>query len=397
MRSYGRVDDSAWIASAGLLPVAAGIDLASDWSIVRAQPEELAVRQLKDKTFIWLTAAVSLAFVLVLWPLSGAILWATVLAVLFAPMNRGMLKRMPGWRNLAATITLVVILVMVILPFLIVANLVFREAASIYRSVAAGEIDLGIDIQALRDILPNWLNGLVDDIVPDADALRTRLLNALGQSGEFLAGQAINIGQSTFHLIVSVFVMLYLLFFFLRDGRELARVIGEAMPLSGRLRQALFSRFALTINAIVKGSVVVALVQGMLGALVLWALDVRAPALWGAVMAVFALLPVVGMGLVWGPIGVYMLVSGAIWQGAVLLLFGILVIGLVDNLLRPVLIGKETRMPDYLVLVSTLGGIAAFGTNGLVVGPVTAALFLAAWSVFPAVTAERENEDGPQI
>ncbi|XEN33850.1 putative PurR-regulated permease PerM (plasmid) [Ensifer sp. WSM1721] len=362
-----------------------------------AQPEELAVRQLKDKTFIWLTAAVSLAFVLVLWPLSGAILWATVLAVLFTPVNRSMLKRMPGWRNLAATITLAVILVMVILPFLIVANLVFREAASIYRSVAAGQIDLGIDIQALRDILPDWLNGLLDRIVPDADALRTRLLNALGQSGEFLAGQAINIGQSTFHLIVSIFVMLYLLFFFLRDGRELARVIGEAMPLSVRLRQALFSRFALTINAIVKGSVVVALVQGMLGALVLWALDVRAPALWGAVMAVFALLPVVGTGLIWGPIGVYMLVSGAIWQGAVLLLFGILVIGLVDNLLRPILIGKETRMPDYLVLVSTLGGIAAFGTNGLVVGPVIAALFLAAWSVFPAVTGERENGDGRQI
>ncbi|WP_370906483.1 AI-2E family transporter [Ensifer sp. WSM1721] len=355
------------------------------------------MRQLKDKTFIWLTAAVSLAFVLVLWPLSGAILWATVLAVLFTPVNRSMLKRMPGWRNLAATITLAVILVMVILPFLIVANLVFREAASIYRSVAAGQIDLGIDIQALRDILPDWLNGLLDRIVPDADALRTRLLNALGQSGEFLAGQAINIGQSTFHLIVSIFVMLYLLFFFLRDGRELARVIGEAMPLSVRLRQALFSRFALTINAIVKGSVVVALVQGMLGALVLWALDVRAPALWGAVMAVFALLPVVGTGLIWGPIGVYMLVSGAIWQGAVLLLFGILVIGLVDNLLRPILIGKETRMPDYLVLVSTLGGIAAFGTNGLVVGPVIAALFLAAWSVFPAVTGERENGDGRQI
>lgn len=174
-------------------------------------------------------------------------------------------------------------------------------------------------------------------------------------------------------------------------------MIGEAMPLSVRLRQALFSRFALTINAIVKGSVVVALVQGMLGALVLWALDVRAPALWGAVMAVFALLPVVGTGLIWGPIGVYMLVSGAIWQGAVLLLFGILVIGLVDNLLRPILIGKETRMPDYLVLVSTLGGIAAFGTNGLVVGPVIAALFLAAWSVFPAVTGERENGDGRQI
>lgn len=368
---------------------------------MRAQPEKLTVRQLKEKTFIGLTAVVSLAFAWMVWPLSGAILWATVLAVLFAPINRGILRSIPARRNLAALFTLVIILVMVILPFLLVANLVFREAASVYKSIAAGQIAPAIDIQTLRGVLPNWLNGLIDGIeLPDAHMLRERLLNALAESGQFLAGQAINIGQSTFHLAVSVSVMLYLLFFLLRDGRELARLIGEAMPLTSELRQALFSRFALTINAIVKGSVVVALVQGALGALILWMLDIRAPVLWGAVMAFFALLPVVGTGLVWGPITIYLLVSGAIWKGAVLLAFGILVIGLVDNLLRPILIGKETRIPDYLVLISTLGGIATFGPDGFVVGPVIAALFLAAWSVFPAVTGERDyrggNIDGDQ-
>ncbi|OHV75400.1 AI-2E family transporter [Ensifer sp. LCM 4579] len=352
------------------------------------------MRQLKDKTFIWLTAAVSLAFAWMLWPFSGAILWATVLAVLFAPVNRGILKSIPGRRNLAALFTLVIILVMVILPFLLISNLVFREAASVYKSIAAGRIAADIDVQTLGEMLPDWLKGLVDRIeLPDAAALRARLLNALAESGQFLAGQAINIGQSTFHLIVSVFVMLYLLFFLLRDGRELARLIGEAMPLSAGLRQALFARFALTINAIVKGSIVVALVQGTLGALILWMLDIRAPVLWGAVMAVFALLPVVGTGLVWGPIAIYLLASGAVWKGAVLLIYGVLVIGLVDNLLRPILIGKETRIPDYLVLISTLGGIATFGPNGFVVGPVIAALFLAAWSVFPVVTGGRENRD----
>ncbi|TCU38647.1 AI-2E family transporter [Rhizobium etli] len=368
---------------------------------MRAQPEKLTVRQIKEKTFIWLTAAVSLAFAWMLWPFSGAILWATVLAVLFAPVNRGILRSIPGRRNLAALFTLVIILMMVILPFLLIANLVFREAASVYKSIAAGQFAPAIDIQTLRGMLPGWLNSLLDSIeLPDAALLRERLLNALAESGQFLAGQAINIGQSTFHLVVSVSVMLYLLFFLLRDGRELARLIGEAMPLSGELRQALFSRFALTINAIVKGSVVVALVQGTLGALVLWMLDIRTPVLWGAVMAFFALLPVVGTALVWGPIAIFLLVSGAIWKGTVLLAFGILVIGLVDNLLRPILIGKETRIPDYLVLISTLGGIATFGPDGLVAGPVIAALFLAAWSVFPAVTGERNyrggNIDGDQ-
>ncbi|WP_346283776.1 AI-2E family transporter [Sinorhizobium terangae] len=110
-------------------------------------------------------------------------------------------------------------------------------------------------------------------------------------------------------------------------------------------------------------------------------------------MVIFALLPVVGTSLVWGPIAIYLLASGAAWQGVVLLVYGMLVIGLVDNLLRPTLIDKETRIPDYLVLISTLGGIATFGPNGFVVGPVIAALFLAAWSVFPGEqsTADKSN------
>ncbi|WEX90783.1 AI-2E family transporter [Sinorhizobium garamanticum] len=352
------------------------------------------MRQIEYKTFILLTAAISLAFASVLWSFSGAILWAIVLAVLFAPVNRGILRHIPGRRNIAALITLVIILVMVILPFLLMANLVFREATSVYQGIAAGQIVLGIDVQALRDMLPDWLNDLLNRIeLPDAAALRTRLLNALVESGQFVAGKAINIGQSTFHLIASFFVMLYLLFFLLRDGRDVLRLVGKAIPLSGGLRQALFSRFALTINAIVKGSIVVALVQGTLGALILWMLDVRAPVLWGTVMVIFALLPVVGTSLVWGPIAIYLLTSGAVWQGVVLLVYGMLVIGLVDNLLRPILIGKETRIPDYLVLISTLGGIAAFGPNGLVIGPVIAALFLAAWSVFPTLTDEQATED----
>lgn len=352
------------------------------------------MRQLEYKTFILLTAAVSLAFASVLWSFSGAILWAIVLAVLFAPLNRSILRHVPGRRNIAALITLVIILVMVILPFLLIANLVFREAVSVYQGIAAGQIVFDINVQAIRDLFPEWLNRLLDRIeLPDAAALRTRLLNALVESGQFVAGKAITIGQSTFHLIASFFLMLYLLFFLLRDGRELLRLVGEALPLSRQLRRALFSRFAVTINAIVKGSIVVALVQGTLGALILWMLGVRAPVLWGTVMVIFALLPVVGTSLVWGPIAIYLLASGAVWQGVVLIVYGMLVIGLVDNLLRPILIGKETRIPDYLVLISTLGGIASFGPNGFVLGPVIAALFLAAWSVFPTLTREQATED----
>lgn len=156
------------------------------------------------------------------------------------------------------------------------------------------------------------------------------------------------------------------------------------MPLPSYQKQALFDRFTVAVQAIVKGTIVVALAQGALGGIIFWLLGVRAPVLWGALMAVLSLLPVLGTALVWGPVAVYLLMTGALWQGLLLIAYGVLVIGLVDNLLSPILIGQETEIPDYVVLVSTLGGIATFGANGLVIGPVIAAMFLAVWAVFSA-------------
>jgi predicted PurR-regulated permease PerM len=163
------------------------------------------------------------------------------------------------------------------------------------------------------------------------------------------------------------------------------------IPLPSDQKQALFDRFTVAVQAILKGTIVVALAQGALGGLIFWFLGVRAPVLWGALMAVLSLLPVLGTALVWGPVAVYLLMTGALWQGLLLIAYGVLVIGLVDNLLRPILIGQETEIPDYVVLVSTLGGIATFGANGLVIGPVIAAMFLAVWAVF---SASRQTSTG---
>jgi predicted PurR-regulated permease PerM len=121
-------------------------------------------------------------------------------------------------------------------------------------------------------------------------------------------------------------------------------------------------------------------------------LGIGAPLLWAVVMAFFSLLPAIGAGLIWIPVAVYLLATGSIWQGLVLIAFGALVIGLVDNLLRPILVGKDTKMPDYLVLISTVGGIATFGLNGFVIGPVIAAMFIAAWDIFSASQQPAEND-----
>jgi predicted PurR-regulated permease PerM len=155
-------------------------------------------------------------------------------------------------------------------------------------------------------------------------------------------------------------------------------------------QRELFRRFAAVIRATVKGNLVVAIAQGALGGLAFWFLGVHAPVLWAVVMAFLSLLPAVGSALVWLPVALYFIATGAVWKGIGLIVYGVVVIGLVDNVLRPLLVGKDTRMPDYIVLIATLGGMAIFGINGFVIGPVIAAMFISVWDIFSQMNgAER--------
>jgi len=209
-----------------------------------------------------------------------------------------------------------------------------------------------------------------------------RLATVLTKGIQLLAGKVLSLGQNTMEFVVSLFIMLYLLFFLLRDGDDLARRITGAIPMRPQLQRKLAGRFTTVLRATVKGNLVVAVVQGGLGGLIFWILGLNAPVLWGAFMAVLSLLPAVGTGLVWLPTAVYLVVTGATAKGIILAAYGLLVIGSVDNVLRPILVGKDTQMPDYVVLLSTLGGLATFGFNGLIIGPMVAAMFITVWDIF---------------
>jgi predicted PurR-regulated permease PerM len=237
--------------------------------------------------------------------------------------------------------------------------------------------------QQVYAALPSWAVTLLDRFQQTTlGEVWERVSAGLMKGGQFVATQAINLGQNAFDFIVSLFVMLYLLFFLLRDGDQLSRRIRDAIPLRAEHRHALFGRFTVVIRATVKGNIVVALLQGALGGLIFWLLGIHAPLLWAVLMALLSLLPAVGAALIWFPVAIYLLATGAVWQGIVLIVYGVLVIGLVDNVVRPILVGQDTRMPDYVVLISTLGGIAIFGINGFVIGPVIAAMFMAVWDLF---------------
>jgi predicted PurR-regulated permease PerM len=358
-------------------------------------PRSTSVLALEDRAFLLLLVLVSLAFAWILWPFYGAVLWATVIAIMFAPLQRRLARRMRQRRSLAALATLTVIVVMVILPLTLISASLIKEASSVYARIQSGELNLGRYFEQIYGALPAWATTLLDRFeLTTVGAVQERLSAALMKGSQFFTTQAINVGQNTFDFIVSLFIMLYLLFFLLRDGDALCRRIVRALPFRVEHQRALFENFTIVIRATVKGNIVVAILQGALGGLIFWILGVHAPLLWAVVMAVLSLLPAVGAGLVWLPVAIYLLVTGATWQGVVLIVYGVLVIGLVDNVVRPILVGKDTKMPDYVVLISTVGGIAIFGINGFVIGPAIAAMFMAAWDLFAASRA-RTPPDGP--
>jgi predicted PurR-regulated permease PerM len=341
------------------------------------------VRRLENQSFLLLLVAVTLAFAWILAPYYGAILWAIAAAVIFAPLNRKLQRKMGGRPNLAAAATVLIVIAMVILPLALITASLLQEASTLYGKVQSGEYNVAAYIQRVFDALPAWATGLLNRFnLTSLSAVRDSLGAGLVKGGQALAPQALSIGMNTFDFMIGLGIMLYLLFFLLRDGKALAARVREVVPLRSDQKAALFGRFADVVRATVKGGILVAIAQGALGGLAFWFLGIHAALLWAALMAFLSLLPAIGAGLVWVPVAIYLLATGSVWQGIGLILYGVLVIGLVDNLLRPFLIGKDTKLPDYIVLISTLGGIEVFGLNGFVIGPLIAAIFMVTWEIF---------------
>ncbi|MDR0208176.1 MAG: AI-2E family transporter [Pseudomonas putida] len=338
---------------------------------------------LQNKALTVLLALVTIAFLWILLPFYGAVFWAVILAILFSPLQRDLMLRLGGRRNLAAALTLLVCLLIAILPVIIIGTLLVQEGASLYQRIEKGELDIAGHIESFKALLPAFIQNALERLgMGDLEGLRENITKWATQGSQFLAGQAFSFGQGTFDFLVGFGVMLYLLFFFLREGGELARKVRLAVPLPEQQKRRLQLKFSRVVRATVKGNLLVAITQGALGGLIFWALGIPSALVWAVLMAFLSLLPAVGAGIVWVPVAVYFLATGAILSGVVLIAFGVLVIGLVDNLLRPILVGKDTKMPDYLILISTLGGLAVFGLNGFVIGPLIAALFMSSWAIF---------------
>ena len=354
-----------------------------DWM---STPNPLKNPDVESKALLFLVVAASALFALILWPFFGAVCWAVFIAIVFWPMHQHLLQGSHHRPNMAALASLTVILLIVILPFTMLTASITQEASLVVEKMRSGEIQVSTYFQRAVQALPDWARNMLNRFgIADFALLQQKVMAIVGSSGQALTSRVVGIGQVTLDFIVAFFVMLYVLFFLFRDGERLSESIARSIPLHPQHTRRLLTQFATVVRATVKGNIVVALIQGALGALAFWVLGLTGAVLWGAVMALLSLLPAVGAAMVWGPVAAYFFFTGAVIKGFGLVLWGTLVIGLVDNFLRPVLVGKDTRMPDYLVLVATLGGIVVFGLNGFVIGPVIAAVFLVSWEMLASV------------
>ncbi len=332
--------------------------------------------------FFLLLTALTLVFFWVLRGFVQPIFWAAIMGILFLPIQRRIEGRMPGRSSLAAVVTLLVILFTVLVPTILVAGAVADQGVLLYQNLQSGDMDPGALLSRIQEGLPPEFVGLLERIGLVPESIEERISQAALDASGFIAGLALDVGQNVGRFAALFFIMLYLLFFVLRDGSKMLDRLVWALPLGDQRERDLFAKFSEVSRATIKGTLVVGTVQGTLGGIIFAILGIQGAVFWGVVMIFLSILPAVGAAIVWLPAAVILMAGGSWLRGLILLAFGVVVISLVDNVLRPILVGRDTKMPDWLILVSTLGGLTTFGISGFVIGPVIAAMFLSVWQMF---------------
>jgi predicted PurR-regulated permease PerM len=355
----------------------------------------MRVKNIEHTFFLLLIGGTSITFTWLVRDFMQPVFWAVLLALLFQPIYRRWLKVSGNRRSLASLLSVLVVILAVIIPLFLVGLAVVQEFMTLYQRIASKEIDFQEPIQFIERYLP-IAGDYLEKFGLELQEIKQGLSNAAMVVSQFIGTHLVNVGQNAVRFLALCFIMLYLLYFFFKDGDRLLEAIGKALPLGDSRERMLFAKFSEVSRATIKGTFVVGLVQGFLGGMMFWILGINAAIFWGVIMTLLSFLPVLGSSIVWVPAVIILFATGYAVKGLILLIAGIFLIGLSDNILRPVLVGRETQLPDYLVLLSTLGGITIFGVTGIVIGPVIAALFLAVWDLFGQEFSYDETSSLPQ-
>ena len=330
-----------------------------------------------------LVALISAIFLSMIRQFLTAIFMAGIFSALAQPVYQWLVRLFRGRRVPASLSTLLLIVILVLLPLSILVGIVTAQAFSVSQSVQPAVERFLSEPTIFSDYL---------DLIPHFDKIEAYKELILRKAGNFvgtLSNYLIrNLGSGalgTVNFLFMFFIMLYTMFFFLMDGNKLLLRILYYLPLQNDEEQQLLDRFTSVTRATIKGTIVICILQGSLAGLGFFMVGIKGAAFWGTVMGILSIIPGIGTGIVWIPAVVILVATGNYAKGLGLALFCGLVVGSVDNLVRPSLVGKDTQMHDLFILFGTLGGIALFGVVGIIIGPIIAALFVTVWEIYGAV------------
>lgn len=338
----------------------------------------MEMQKVRKNIFFAILIIGTLAFLTLLKPFAYPIFWAAVIAGIFGPLYRRVERRV-GHPNLSTAILLGVVIFVILLPLAVVASVVLAQAIDMYSALKNTE-DIQNKARGIIELMKG--NPYLQKLDLDEVALTEKFYGIAGGISKYIVSYLTELTQNTLLLIVNFVVMLYCLFFFIRDGERLLRGSLYILELKDEIGNRIYERFTSTARATLKGTLIIGLIQGTMGGALFWAVGIQGAFVWGVIMVLTAMIPGIGCAVIWVPAALTMLATRHIWEGIVIAAVGSLIISSVDNALRPVLVGKDTQMHPLLVFLSTLGGIAVFGISGFVIGPIITALLSTLWEIY---------------
>ncbi len=353
------------------------------------EPPTTSGTNLRTAFVLLLVAAVTAFFLAVAWPFLKPLLLGALLAGLFHPLYRWITRLLGGRPSLGAAVTLVVLLVLGLGPLTVFLGIVVQQALTV-SDQAIPWLSQHLGAASTYNV-HEWLVRRFPSLaeyMPSQEQLLQNVAAAAKTAGAFLVTFASRMTALTATFLLNLFVMLYAMFFFFRDGHTILERIFYYLPLNDEDETRMLARFTSITRATVKGTLVIGAIQGALAGVAFWVAGIDGAALWGTVMTILSIIPGIGAPLVWVPVVIVLFLNGQYLTATLLLVWCAAVVGTIDNFLRPVLVGRDAKMPDLLILIGTLGGLFLFGPIGFIVGPIICGLFLTVWDIYGATFKE---------
>ena len=319
-------------------------------------------------------------FYKIMSPFLITIAWAMVMSITFYPLY-GLFLRFLTRPWAASLCTLLIILIVMFGPFSFIVSALTGEIADIYGAIDKQGIETFTNIQS-NPFLQNLIGELSSFEILQGFNLQESIVNMLKTVGEYIVGHVSDVFTNALVLVFNFIVMCLTIYYFLKDGETLTEYLKKLLPFSEKQKARLVMRVKETVIAAVYGQLAVGVAQGALGGMAFWVLGIPSPVFWGTVMAIFSFVPLFGTLVIWGPASVILILTGTYGKGISLFLFGALIIGSMDNILKPLIIGGKTKLHTLLVFFSVLGGIKLLGFLGFIIGPLVAALCLSLFDMY---------------